>query len=120
MNIQTDLADKLPSLSSLCEEHSVEKMYAFGSVCSDEFTPQSDVDLLVTFKESLPVDAYADNYFSFKEKLENLLKRHVMRFGTLNARQGGTGGVYPAGSIQKLVGTDSTALTDHTKKRKAP
>ncbi|WP_257669419.1 nucleotidyltransferase family protein [Parapedobacter tibetensis] len=77
MNIQTDLADKLPSLSSLCEEHSVEKMYAFGSVCSDEFTPQSDVDLLVTFKDSLSIDAYADNYFSFKEKLESLLKRHV-------------------------------------------
>ena len=52
-------------------------MYAFGSVCSSDFGPKSDVDLLGSFNESLPIDSYADNYFSFKTKLEKLLKRKV-------------------------------------------
>ena len=45
----------------LCETHKVKTLYAFGSVLSDKFTIDSDIDLIVDF-EALDILDYADNY----------------------------------------------------------
>lgn len=60
----------------LCASHKVRKLYAFGSVLTDKFNDQSDVDLIVDF-ENLDIADYADNYFDFKFSLQDILKRQV-------------------------------------------
>ncbi len=64
------------ALPPLCEKYHVERLYAFGSVLTDHFDPESDVDLIVAFR-NMPVEEYADNYFDFKFSLQDILQRPV-------------------------------------------
>jgi uncharacterized protein len=61
---------------NLCKKHKVRSLYAFGSVLTDKFNNESDVDLIVDF-ENLDVLDYGDNYYNLKFSLENILKRKV-------------------------------------------
>lgn len=63
-------------IKQLCEKYNVENLYAFGSVLTDDFNDNSDIDLLVNFKP-INIDLYADNYFDFKFSLEQILKREI-------------------------------------------
>jgi predicted nucleotidyltransferase len=63
-------------LITLCEKHMVDELYAFGSVLTDSFTNDSDVDLLVRFGRVDPQEYY-DNFMDFKEALEKLFLRNV-------------------------------------------
>jgi predicted nucleotidyltransferase len=64
------------AIKSLCENHKVEKLYAFGSILTSAFNEESDVDFLVEFKQDSIVD-FASNYFELKFALEDLLERKV-------------------------------------------
>ncbi len=61
---------------NLCKTHKVKSLYVFGSVLTDKFTTESDIDLIVDF-EQLDVLDYGDNYYDLKFSLENLFKRSV-------------------------------------------
>lgn len=61
---------------NLCKIHKVKSLYAFGSVLTDKFNNESDVDLIVDF-EQLDVLDYGDNYYDLKFSLERILKRSV-------------------------------------------
>lgn len=63
-------------IAGLCEVHNVKSLYAFGSVLTDKFSPNSDIDLIVDFKK-IPLEDYADNYFEFKFSLQDILKRPI-------------------------------------------
>ena len=63
-------------ISELCKQHYVNRLYAFGSVLTDNFSEQSDVDLMVAFND-IPVEKYADNYFDFKFSLQDIFNRSV-------------------------------------------
>lgn len=63
-------------IKDLCEKHGVEKLYAFGSVISEKFNAESDIDLLVDFK-NLKTEGYADNYFNLKFSFEQIFNREV-------------------------------------------
>jgi predicted nucleotidyltransferase len=54
----------------------VKALYAFGSVLTDRFKEDSDIDLIVTFND-IPVEDYADNYFDFKFSLQDIFNRQV-------------------------------------------
>jgi len=54
----------------------VKSLYAFGSILTDKFNDQSDIDLIVDFRDVQLLD-YADNYFDLKFSLEDTLKRSV-------------------------------------------
>jgi predicted nucleotidyltransferase len=60
----------------LCETHKVKTLFAFGSVLTDRFNNESDLDFLVTF-ENVELNDYADNYFELAESLEKLFGRKV-------------------------------------------
>jgi hypothetical protein len=60
----------------LCESHKVKSLYAFGSVLTDRFNSESDIDLIVDFS-NIEVEDYADNYFDFKFSLQDILKRPI-------------------------------------------
>ena len=64
------------TISKLCEEHKVKSLYAFGSVLTEQFNAESDIDLIVDF-EPLDVLDYADNYFALKFALQEALKRPI-------------------------------------------
>ena len=64
------------SIHELCIKHKVGKLFVFGSVLTNNFRKDSDIDLIVDFKEVDLYD-YADNYFDLKFSLENLFKREV-------------------------------------------
>jgi predicted nucleotidyltransferase len=61
-------------LSTLCQKNNVKSLYAFGSVLTDNFNDNSDIDLVVDIDETDPIN-YADSYFNLKFALEDLLKR---------------------------------------------
>jgi predicted nucleotidyltransferase len=60
----------------LCETHKVSELYVFGSVLTERFNSESDIDLLVDF-DPIDIFDYADNYFDLKFALENILNRKV-------------------------------------------
>lgn len=66
----------IENLNKLCINYNVEKMYLFGSVLNSNFNKDSDIDLLVKFKE-IELAEYFDNYINFKEKLVELFGREV-------------------------------------------
>ncbi len=65
-----------PDIAKLCETHKVKSLYAFGSILTNNFNKESDIDLIVDFSP-IPVEDYADNYFDFKFSLQDILKRPV-------------------------------------------
>ncbi len=72
-----DLIEKnIGRLKKLCVKYNVAKLYVFGSVNSDKFNKDSDIDFLVSF-DSVDLEKYADNYFDFKFSLEKIFKRKI-------------------------------------------
>lgn len=63
-------------INNLCTKYHVLRLYLFGSVLTDRFNENSDIDLLVDFDVVSQRD-YADNFFDFKYSLEDLFKRKV-------------------------------------------
>jgi uncharacterized protein len=63
-------------VSKLCASHKVRRLYAFGSVLTDKFNDQSDIDLIVDF-DPIDVESYADNYFDLKFSLQDIFKRPI-------------------------------------------
>ena len=63
-------------ITNLCKEHKVKTLYAFGSVLTEKFNPESDVDLIVDFQQIDVLD-YGDNYYNLKFSLEDIFKRNV-------------------------------------------
>jgi predicted nucleotidyltransferase len=63
-------------IHELCASHKVKRLYAFGSVLTEQFNKNSDVDLIVDF-DPIDVANYADNYFDLKFSLQDILHRPV-------------------------------------------
>ena len=70
------LTERINELKRLCELYRVRTMYAFGSVCTDNFKEDSDIDLLIAF-DDLSFDQYTDNYFELHYKLQDLFNRQI-------------------------------------------
>lgn len=66
----------ISEINHLCREHNVKTLYAFGSVLTDRFGPNSDIDLVIEIDSKDPID-YAENYFDFKFKLQELINKPI-------------------------------------------
>lgn len=64
----------LQQIFELCRKHNVKTLSVFGSILTDRFNSESDVDLLVDF-DSGNIEDYVSNYFNFKDSLSSLLGR---------------------------------------------
>jgi len=61
-------------ITDFCERNHITKMALFGSVLRDDFTPQSDVDVIVEFHpEHIPGLAF----FGMQEELGGIFQREV-------------------------------------------
>lgn len=63
-------------LEKACSTFKVNELYAFGSVLTDKFNPDSDVDFIVSILSNDPIE-YAENYFDLKFELERIFNRKV-------------------------------------------
>ena len=68
--------DRIDELRKLCNTYNVKSMYIFGSVCTDRFNDNSDIDILISF-DNLPFEKYTDNYFDLHYKLQDLFGRKI-------------------------------------------
>ena len=68
--------NKRESIKQLCLAYDVKSMYVFGSASNGKFTDESDIDLLIAFKD-ISIEKYTDNYFILHDKLEELFGRKV-------------------------------------------
>ncbi len=66
----------IEAVQELCKKHRVKSLYAFGSVLTDKFNSDSDIDLIVDFS-AIDIEEYADNYFDFKFSLQKLLQHPI-------------------------------------------
>ena len=76
MNKMNIIDNHSKDIIALCKTHKVKSLYAFGSVLTDKFNNESDVDLIVDFQQIDVLD-YGDNYYALKFSLENILKRNI-------------------------------------------
>ena len=71
------ISDKnIEQIKQLCKEFRVKNLSVFGSVLTDNFSSDSDIDFVVDFDENDPIK-YTDLYFQLKDKLEQVLKRQI-------------------------------------------
>lgn len=75
-NSMSIIERNIDAIKHLCNIYAVDKMSVFGSVLTDRFNDDSDIDILVSFDE-LPVENYAENYLQLQEALKNLLGREI-------------------------------------------
>ena len=71
-----EVEQKISSIKVLCKNHSVDKLFLFGSLLGKNYNDKSDIDFLVRFK-NIELLKYADNYFDFKFSLEELFERPI-------------------------------------------
>ena len=68
----------LQRILDLCRKHKVKTLSVFGSILTDRFNDQSDVDLLVRFKDNeIPLLEFGDNFFGLQFALEDMFHRRV-------------------------------------------
>jgi predicted nucleotidyltransferase len=64
------------AVAALAARYGIQELALFGSVLRDDFTPASDVDVLVTFAPDSPVRGLLD-FIGVKHDLEALFQRPV-------------------------------------------
>jgi uncharacterized protein len=74
--MQKIIEDKRAELKELCRINDIKTMYIFGSACTGNFNDNSDIDILISFKD-ISIEKYTDNYFELHNKLEELFKRKI-------------------------------------------
>ena len=70
----------LQQIIELCKKYRVKRLFVFGSILTDRFNENSDIDFSVEFnREAIIADNldWANLFFGFIDELQNLLKRKV-------------------------------------------
>ena len=72
----TVLEEHISDINKLCSAYKVKRLFAFGSVLTERFNDDSDIDFIVDF-EPIDLGQYADNYYDLKFSLEDVFKKPV-------------------------------------------
>jgi predicted nucleotidyltransferase len=75
--MQGILKNKINDLKRICLLLGVKRLYAFGSVVSNKFRDDSDIDFLISFRDNLSIEEYTDNYFKLQYQLREMFKRKI-------------------------------------------
>jgi predicted nucleotidyltransferase len=60
----------------LCSDKHINKLWVFGSANTDNFSPESDIDFLVSFQDIDEIQ-YTDEYFDLCDGLEQIFNRKI-------------------------------------------
>ena len=74
--LQKFIFQKKAEIVRLCVMYNVKTMHFFGSVCSDRFNDESDIDILISFND-ISIERYTDNFFNLHADLEKIFQRRV-------------------------------------------
>lgn len=66
----------IEQINKLCTLYKVKSLFAFGSVTTDKFRRDSDIDLVVEIEETDPI-SYSNSYWNLKSRLEQLFERDI-------------------------------------------
>jgi hypothetical protein len=61
-------------IAGFCRKHRIRRLAIFGSALRDDFTPQSDIDVLVEFEPGVHVGW---SFFAMQDELSAILGRNV-------------------------------------------
>ncbi len=75
--IHQSIQPYLPQVIELFKKHKIINAYVFGSVLTDKFNSNSDVDFLVTIQSDLDPLETGEHLWDLTYELEDLLKRDV-------------------------------------------
>ncbi len=75
MPSQARVSLPLDRIESFCRKWRVEELALFGSVLRDDFSPESDVDVLVTFSPDAQLSLW--DFVEMKAELAEILHRRV-------------------------------------------
>jgi predicted nucleotidyltransferase len=75
--MQLILEKRKEDLKSICKLLGIKRLYAFGSVVSNNFNENSDIDFLISFADNLTIEEYTNNYFNLHYKLKELFGREI-------------------------------------------
>lgn len=73
-NMTPKIAIPQARIEEFCRRHHIRRLALFGSVLRDDFTPESDVDVLVEFEEGMTPGF---EFVSMQEELSEILGRKV-------------------------------------------
>ena len=71
------VTNKILQLKELCMKYHVATMYLFGSAATGSFNDGSDIDFLISFRNDISLEEYADNYFDLLFELEDIFGRKI-------------------------------------------
>ena len=74
MNVKDNIAVPREKIGAFCRRHHIRKLAFFGSVLREDFSPTSDVDVLVEFE---PAHTPGLDFFAIESELGALLGRKV-------------------------------------------
>jgi predicted nucleotidyltransferase len=80
MSVQPDIAIEIngAAIEAFCRKWRIREFALFGSVLTDEFRPDSDVDVLVTFDEPQPDwGPWMSRWIEMEEELQSIIGRKV-------------------------------------------
>ena len=77
MYIKQEISKRVKEFNSICANHNIKTLYAFGSSTTDAFNENSsDVDFLVEINETNPIEK-GEKIMSLWDKLEVFFARKV-------------------------------------------
>lgn len=69
--------EKLPLLKEIFVKHKVSRAFVFGSVNSDHFNSESDIDLLISLQENIdPIEA-GEHFWGIYYDAKELFNREI-------------------------------------------
>ncbi len=64
-------------LRPLFKEHKIEKAYIFGSILTENFNENSDIDFLIKFKEEIEPLEKGELWWNLHDELRNVFNRNI-------------------------------------------
>lgn len=64
-------------IQAICEKNAVEELYVFGSVLTNDFNDESDLDFTYVLKADLSPTEYGDAFFGLLNDLQQLFQRNI-------------------------------------------
>jgi predicted nucleotidyltransferase len=68
---------QLPLVAKLFKEYKIKSAYAFGSVISDKFNTESDIDLLINFEDGLEPLERGEMWWNLHDGLRDIFNREI-------------------------------------------
>jgi len=70
------ITENIEKIKEYCKKYKVKELYAIGSVVSNRFSENSDIDLLIKF-DNISIEEYTDNYFTLHKLFRKIFNRKI-------------------------------------------